>query len=126
MGSGVQKDLQQHTLSDLQGRNYSGKWICDWTTKPGEEAKNVVTHYSYSYASQLVVLDKNGKIDCIYAAHDAGKIMTCTEGDGVLPSESSTEIVKSLKMMLKDCENYPIHYYDNVSEEGAEDLGGDT
>ncbi len=76
------RDLRQQTLSDLQGRNYSGKWICDWTTKPGEETKNVVTHYSYSYACQLVVLDKDGKIDCIYAAHDAGKIMNPTMFEG--------------------------------------------
>ena len=35
----------------------------------------MITHYSYSYATQLVVLDDQGKIDTIYAAHDAGKIM---------------------------------------------------
>lgn len=80
---------------------------------------------------QILKHTGKGEYSDFYSVHevyrdDAGKIMTCTEGDGVLPSESSTEIVKSLKMMLKDCENYPIHYYDNVSEEGAEDLGGDT
>jgi xanthine dehydrogenase molybdenum-binding subunit len=38
----------------------------------------VVSHYSYSYATQLVVLDDNGDIDTVYAAHDAGRIMNPT------------------------------------------------
>ena len=33
------------------------------------------THYSYGYATQVVLLDDRGKIDKIYAAHDAGRIM---------------------------------------------------
>mgnify|MGYP001598240732 FL=1 len=34
-----------------------------------------ITHYSYSYATQLVILDAYGKIDTVLAAHDAGKII---------------------------------------------------
>jgi len=75
-------DLQNHTLSDLIGRNYDGHWVCDWTTKPGEKGKKAITHYSYSYAAQVVALDQNGKIDCIYAAHDAGKIINPTLFEG--------------------------------------------
>jgi selenium-dependent xanthine dehydrogenase len=71
----LKRDLDGRSLSELVGNQYQGSWICDWTTKPGEVGKDVVTHYSYSYATQLVVLDKNGKIDRVYAAHDAGKIM---------------------------------------------------
>ena len=53
------------------------------------------------------------------------KVMACTEGNGMLPSEKSEEIVVSLKMMLKDCENYPVRDYDDMPEAGAEVLGGD-
>jgi xanthine dehydrogenase molybdenum-binding subunit len=35
----------------------------------------VITHFSYGYAAQLVVLDDSGNIDKVYAAHDAGKII---------------------------------------------------
>jgi xanthine dehydrogenase molybdenum-binding subunit len=36
--------------------------------------EKVYTHYSYSYATQLVTLDDNGQIEKIVAAHDAGKV----------------------------------------------------
>jgi selenium-dependent xanthine dehydrogenase len=75
-------DLKHYSLKELQGKNYEGHWVCDWTTKPGEKGKKEITHYSYSYATQVVALDKDGKIDCIYAAHDAGKIINPTLFEG--------------------------------------------
>jgi aldehyde oxidoreductase len=77
----LRKDLTSHSLSELTGRIYSGKWVCDWTTKPGEPG-DIRTHYSYGYATQLVVLDDNGNIDTVYAAHDAGKIINPTLFEG--------------------------------------------
>jgi len=71
----INKNLNNNTLEDLVGEIYTGQWICDWTTKPGDKVDEVITHYSYGYAAQLCVLDDNGNIETIYAAHDAGKIM---------------------------------------------------
>jgi selenium-dependent xanthine dehydrogenase len=70
----LKKDLQTQQLADLVGRTYEGKWVVDWTTKPGAMVEKVYTHYSYSYATQLVTLDDNGQIEKIVAAHDAGKV----------------------------------------------------
>ncbi len=70
----LKEDLKNHSLSDLIGRQYEGKWIVDWTTKPGAMVEKVYTHYSYSYATQLVTLDEEGQIAKVTAAHDAGKI----------------------------------------------------
>ena len=72
----MKEDLKTKKLADLVGKQYKGRWICDWTTKPGDpKVKEHITHYSYGYAAQLVVLDDKGEIDTVYAAHDAGKIM---------------------------------------------------
>ena len=65
----------EDSLALLAGKRYLGKYYCDWTTKPGTAVDKIITHYSYGYAAQLVVLDEGGKISCVYAAHDAGKIM---------------------------------------------------
>jgi len=62
-------------LHELAGRTYKGTWICDWTTKPGDDEKEPYTHFAYGYAAQLCILDKEGNIEKIIAAHDAGKIM---------------------------------------------------
>lgn len=77
-------DLQNQPLAALVGRQYEGSWVCDWTTKPEEETDQPVTHYSYSYATQLVILDDDGQIARIVAAHDAGKIYNPTLFEGQL------------------------------------------
>ena len=71
----LREDLKTHSLGELAGNIYNGEWVCDWTTKPGDETKEIITHYSYSYATQVVVLNDDGMIDTVYAAHDAGKII---------------------------------------------------
>jgi xanthine dehydrogenase molybdenum-binding subunit len=71
----LRNDLKGKSLEMLAGNTYAGNYHCDWTTKPGSGEGKVVTHYSYGYAAQLAVLDENGNLEKIYAAHDAGKIM---------------------------------------------------
>ena len=45
--------------------NYAAA-VCFWGSS--------ITHYSYSYAAQLVAIDEDGQIEKVTAAHDAGKI----------------------------------------------------
>ena len=71
----LNEDLKNGSLKKLAGRSYKGKYVCDWTCKPGTETDNPVIHFAYGYATQVVVLDDNGKINKIVAAHDAGKII---------------------------------------------------
>lgn len=68
-------DLEKNTLNELVGKKYNGKYTCDWTNKPGADVDKQLIHYSYGYAVQLCILDENGNIEKIVAAHDAGKIM---------------------------------------------------
>ena len=71
----IRDDIKRFGIEGISGKRYKGSFLCDWTTKPGAEVEEVITHYSYGYAAQLVVLDDSGKIQTVYAAHDAGKIM---------------------------------------------------
>jgi len=72
---GLKKDLETKPLIALTGKVYKGKFVCDWTTKPGSDVKEQITHYSYGYAAQLCILDEEGNVNKFVAAHDAGKIM---------------------------------------------------
>lgn len=103
----LKQDLKQTTLSNLRGKIYRGSWVCNWTTKPGDERKKIVTHYSYSYATQLVELDENGKIDCIYAAHDAGKIMNPTLFEGQIEGSVHMGMGYALSEELKSKNGIP-------------------
>jgi len=81
----LKEDLKTQTLAQLVGREYYGEWGVDWTTKPGHEnGKEPRTHFSYSYATQLVILDDDGQIQKVIAAHDAGKIFNPTLFEGQL------------------------------------------
>jgi CO/xanthine dehydrogenase Mo-binding subunit len=71
----LKEDLKNRSLNELAGNIYKGEWVCNWTTKPEADVEEIITHYSYSYATQVVVLNDEGKIDTVYAAHDAGKII---------------------------------------------------
>lgn len=71
----IRKDLETLTLSELTGKEYQGRYMCDWTTKPGAAVEQIITHYSYGYAAQMAILDDTGKLVKMIAAHDAGKIM---------------------------------------------------
>jgi len=70
----LKEDLKTKPLEELKGKTYFGRWSFDKSTKPGAPGE-VITHYSYSYATQLVVLDDERNVDTVYAAHDAGKII---------------------------------------------------
>lgn len=81
----LNRDLETQSLADLVGREYTGKWVVDWTTKPGSLSDKVYTHYSYSYATQVVILDDaKGFVKKVIAAHDAGKIFNPTLFEGQL------------------------------------------
>lgn len=72
---GLKNDLKTSSLNDLSGKTYKGEFVCDWTSKPGSNVEDPIIHYSYGYAAQLCILDDEGNISKVVAAHDAGKIM---------------------------------------------------
>ncbi|NOY50034.1 MAG: selenium-dependent xanthine dehydrogenase [Chlorobi bacterium] len=71
----LKNDLKTLSLRDLSGKVYKGRFICDWTSKPGTDKENPIIHYSYGYAAQVCSINDDGEITKIIAAHDAGKIM---------------------------------------------------
>lgn len=71
----LKRDLAGGGLKAIVGRRYKGKYLCDWTCKPGAATENPKIHFAYGYATQLVVLDETGCMKKVVAAHDAGRIM---------------------------------------------------
>ena len=64
-----------HTLASLTGRVYAGDIVIDDTTVLGASVDKVKTHTTFSYATQLVVLDEKGRVDRVVAVHDAGRVV---------------------------------------------------
>jgi selenium-dependent xanthine dehydrogenase len=62
-------------LQQLVGREYSGEYVCNFTTRPGtpEAVLNPTTHLTFSYAAQVVLLDDQGKLGRVVVANDVGR-----------------------------------------------------
>jgi selenium-dependent xanthine dehydrogenase len=60
-------------LADLVGRVYAGDVLVDDTTELGASVPKVKTHTAFGYATQLCVLDENGRVARVVAAHDVGR-----------------------------------------------------
>ena len=60
-------------VEDLAGREFPGEVVVDWTTPL--DADEPVTHFAYGWATQVVILDEQGRIERVVAAHDVGRAL---------------------------------------------------
>src|SRR5262245_28510294 len=69
------EDLKTSSIGELAGREYVGSVVYSFTTKPGtpEAAKDPTTHFTFSYSTQVVILDDEGHLARVVAAHDVGR-----------------------------------------------------
>lgn len=128
----LKKDLKKKDLTKLAGRKYKGYWECNWTRKPPTSRRNAVIHYSYGYAAQLAVLNRQGEIEKIYAAHDAGKIINPLLFQGqiqgavhmglgsALSEEMPAENGQLLKTTLQECGVLRAHETPDIEVMGIE------
>jgi aldehyde oxidoreductase len=68
------KALKNSNLAALVGQRFRGLWRSDWTDSP-DDTDNPVTHVAYSYATQVAILNEDGTLKKVVAAHDVGKII---------------------------------------------------
>jgi len=69
----LKADLDGGSLSELAGRVYAGEVLIDDTTAPGQATDKIKTHTAFGFATQLVILDAEGKVEKVVAAHDVGR-----------------------------------------------------
>ena len=75
MGAGSVADACQAALADgcQPGVDYFGEYRVDWTNKLSDGVENPIIHSTFGYAAQMVVLDDEGAVERVVAAHDVGK-----------------------------------------------------
>ena len=97
----LKKDLKEHTLSELEGREYYGEYLAK-TDAMGSDVKNPVSHVAYGFATQVCILNEDGTIKEIAAAHDVGKAVNPLSVEGQIEGG----VVMSMGYALT--EKYPI------------------
>jgi xanthine dehydrogenase molybdenum-binding subunit len=78
----LREALEGATLEELAGQEFRGEFVVDWTTALGPDVPEPVTHLAYAWATQVVVLDDDGRIVKVIAAHDVGKAINPTLVEG--------------------------------------------
>ena len=63
--------LQSKELSELEGKEFYGEYSAK-TDPLGAIKENPISHVSYSYGAQVVILDEQGKLQKVVAAYDVG------------------------------------------------------
>ena len=61
-------------LAKLEGMEFFYEYF-EPTDKLGADKPNPKSHIAYGYATNVVVLDKEGRVSDVYAAYDAGKVI---------------------------------------------------
>ncbi|WP_243342519.1 selenium-dependent xanthine dehydrogenase [Anaerococcus sp. AGMB09787] len=74
-------DLKEKSLEELEGKEYFYEYF-DPTDPITSTKENPVSHIAYGFATHLVILDDDGKIKDVYAAHDSGKVVNPTTIEG--------------------------------------------
>ena len=72
----LKKDLDAAggDLNKLNGKDYYAEYF-EPTDKLGADVPFPKSHVAYGFATHLVVLDNDGKVKKVYAAHDSGKVV---------------------------------------------------
>jgi xanthine dehydrogenase molybdenum-binding subunit len=65
----------KNSLRDLAGKTYYGEVLIDDTHSLEANVEKPKTHFAYGYATQVVILDDDGRVTKVVAAHDVGKVL---------------------------------------------------
>lgn len=91
-------------LSALEGLEYSAEFF-DPTDKLGADKPNPKSHVAYGFATHVVILDDDGRVKEVYAAHDSGKVVNPTSIQGQIEGGVLMGLGYALTedFPLKDC-----------------------
>ncbi|QVK18791.1 selenium-dependent xanthine dehydrogenase [Mycoplasmatota bacterium] len=77
----LKDQLLKHSIIELESKTFYGEYQA--ITDPiNSNKENPISHVTYGYASQVVILDETGKLKKVIAAHDVGKAINPISVEG--------------------------------------------
>lgn len=73
--------MKDKTLAELEGQDFMGEYLAK-TDAMGTPVPNPISHVAYGYATQMCVLNEDGTIKKMVAAHDVGKAVNPISVEG--------------------------------------------
>lgn len=99
-----------HTLSDLAGQVFAADIVIDDTTSPNDDVKVVKTHTSFGFATQVCLLDADGKLEKVIAAHDVGRAVNPDQCEGQIEGAVHMGLGYALSEELACEGGWPVTY----------------
>ncbi|AKN31789.1 aldehyde oxidoreductase [Clostridium carboxidivorans P7] len=93
-------------LYDLEGKEFYGEYSAK-TDPMGAPKKNPVSHVSYSYGAQVVILNEEGKVEKVVAAYDVGTPVNIQSVEGQIEGGIVMGLGYALTEEFKVEDGYP-------------------
>ncbi|HJA80280.1 MAG TPA: selenium-dependent xanthine dehydrogenase [Candidatus Mediterraneibacter intestinipullorum] len=106
----LMEDMKGSALEDLEGRDYIGEYLAR-TDKMGSDVPNPVSHVAYGYATQVCVLNEDGTIKKVVAAHDVGKAVNPISVEGQIEGGVVMSLGYALTEQYEIKDGYPVSRY---------------
>ena len=106
----LMEDLKDSALEELEGRDYLGEYLAK-TDKMGSDVPNPVSHVAYGYAPQVCVLNEDGTIKKVVAAHDVGKAVNPISVEGQIEGGVVMSLGYALTEQYEIKDGYPVSRY---------------
>ncbi|CUX46606.1 selenium-dependent xanthine dehydrogenase [Clostridium sp. C105KSO13] len=103
----LKAELKNHTLEELEEKEFYGEYLAK-TDKMGADVPNPVSHVAYGYATQLCVLNEDGTIKKIIAAHDVGKAVNPISVEGQIEGGVVMSLGFALTEKYEIKDGYPV------------------
>lgn len=99
--------LKTETMEELEGSEFLGEYLAK-TDKMGSDVPNPVSHVAYGYATQMCVLNEDGTIKKMVAAHDVGKAVNPVSVEGQIEGGVVMGMGYALTEQYEIKDGYPV------------------
>lgn len=99
--------LKTETIEELEGSEFLGEYLAK-TDKMGSDVPNPVSHVAYGYATQMCVLNEDGTIKKMVAAHDVGKAVNPVSVEGQIEGGVVMGMGYALTEQYEIKDGYPV------------------
>ena len=99
--------LKTETIEELEGSEFLGEYLAK-TDKMGSDVPNPVSHVAYGYATQMCVLNEDGTIKKMVAAHDVGKAVNTVSVEGQIEGGVVMGMGYALTEQYEIKDGYPV------------------
>jgi selenium-dependent xanthine dehydrogenase len=113
VGEKLKAALEGKTLSELEGQEFFGEYSAK-TDPLGAIKENPVSHISYSYGVQLIILDDNGRITKAVSAFDVGTPVNIRSVEGQIEGGMVMGIGYGVTEKFECKDGYPISKFGRI------------